>query len=85
MRLETYVTQVEQLDLNRLRQPSLGMRVNTRYRHKLHQRYMQKEVQGMYLCRSLYTLYLHACQVSVTVGDSGLCVVVLVLGISSAN
>ena len=27
----------------------------------------------MYLWWSLYTLYLHACQVRVTVGDSGLC------------
>ena len=27
----------------------------------------------MYLWWSLYTLYLHACQVRVTLGDSGLC------------
>ena len=30
-------------------------------------------VMGMYLWWSLRTLYLHACQVRVTVGDSGLC------------
>ena len=30
-------------------------------------------MQRMYLCWSLCTLYLHACQVRVTVGDSGLC------------
>ena len=46
---------------------------------------------GTYLWWSLCTLYLHACQVRFTVGDSGLCcctcvfVVVLVLRISSAN
>ena len=34
---------------------------------------------------SLYTLYLHACQVSVTVGDSGLFVAVLVGRVSRAN
>ena len=39
---------------------SPGVRVNTRY-------------IGMYLSWSLCILYLHACQVKVAVGDSGLC------------
>ena len=33
----------------------------------------QNEAQKIYLWWSLCTLYLHACQVRVTVGNSGLC------------
>ena len=44
----------------------------------------QKQQQRMYLWWSLCTLYLHACQVRVTIGDSRLCCV-LVLFILSAN
>ena len=53
--------------------------------HKLLQRYILKlrYIEDVLLVQFMY-LYLHVCQVRVTVGDSGLCCV-LVLCISSAN
>ena len=51
--------------------------------HKLHQRYILKDVQRMYQWWSLCTLGLRICQVRLTVGDSGLCC--YALRILSAN
>ena len=65
-----YVTQVQQ---QRSESPTVALtRHACKYKvHKLHQRYVLN--QRMYGWWSLCTLHLHACQVRVTVGDSGLC------------
>ena len=76
-----YVTQIQE---QRLESPTVTLtRHAYKYKvHKLYQRYILKMRMylissriflRMYLWWRLYTLYLHACQVRVTVGDSGLC------------
>ena len=60
--------------LSHLQLLSPGMHVNTRHINSTRGTSSNEELLRMYLWWSLCTLYLHACQVRVTIGDSGHCV-----------
>ena len=67
------VTQTQQ---QRLESPAVTLTLHAcKYKaHKLHQWYILSTTSvRTYLWWSLYTLYLHACQVRIAVNDSGLC------------
>ena len=71
--------------LNKSNQVSCWFRSIYQFREKLIKKKNKKNEDVPLVVFISVALYLHACQVRVTAGDSGLCSVVLVLRISSAD